>query len=56
MKECCATCAFHEFESIDDGFVCVNSESDYCADWTDSDFCCDAYEERKGNGGIVSGK
>ena len=38
--ECCGTCKWHE----SDGWVCVNGDSDYVADWTDYDFCCDQYE------------
>ena len=46
-KECCGTCKWHQHENIDDGWVCVNSDSDYCADWTDyNDYCMD-YEERE---------
>lgn len=46
-KECCGTCKYHQHESIDDGWVCVNSYSDFCSDWTDYDFCCDEWEGRK---------
>lgn len=34
-NECCGTCRWHEHEDIDDGWVCVNPESEYCTDWTD---------------------
>ena len=43
-KECCGTCRYHVHEGIDDGWVCVNDTSLYCADWTEYDFCCDDYE------------
>lgn len=46
MDRCCGTCKYHEHEDIDNGWVCVNQESDYVADWTDYDFCCEDYEER----------
>lgn len=46
MDRCCGTCKYHEHEDIDNGWVCVNPESDYIADWTDYDFCCEDYEER----------
>ena len=45
-KQCCGTCKYHVHESIDDGWVCVNSDSEYCTDWTDYDHYCDEYEER----------
>lgn len=50
MNKCnderCGTCKWHQHENISDGWVCVNDESDYVADWTDYDFCCDEYERR----------
>lgn len=46
-RRCCGTCAYHQFESVDDGFVCVNDESEYLSDWTDFNHFCDAYEERR---------
>lgn len=33
MIKCCATCEYIRFEDIDQGYVCVNSDSDYCDDW-----------------------
>lgn len=40
--ECCGNCKYHVHESIDDGWVCTNDESDNCADWTEySDWCID---------------
>lgn len=27
-KECCGTCRWHQHESVDDGWVCVNPDSD----------------------------
>lgn len=44
--ECCGTCKWHEHENISDGWVCVNNDSEYVADWTDYDFCCEQYESR----------
>ena len=35
MEQCCGTCKYHHHESIDDGWVCVNSDSEYCTDWTE---------------------
>jgi len=47
IKICCGTCRWHEHESIDDGWICVNSDSEYCSDWTDYNHYCEDYEERK---------
>lgn len=44
--ECCGTCKWHEHEKVSDGWVCVNNDSEYVADWTDYDFCCEQYESR----------
>lgn len=47
-SECCGTCRWHKRESIDDGWVCCNPDSDYLGDWTEySDFCFEGYEERE---------
>ena len=46
MKQCCGTCKYHQFENVNDGYVCVNSDSEYCADWTEYSDCCEEWEER----------
>lgn len=46
MNEVCGTCKYHHHEDIDDGFVCVNADSEYVTEWTDDDFGCDEWEER----------
>ena len=48
MKQCCGTCKYHQFENVNDGYVCVNSDSEYCADWTEYSDCCEEWEERDG--------
>lgn len=45
-EKCCGTCKWHKHEPIDDGWVCVNADSDHCTDWTDYDYCCEEWEER----------
>ena len=45
-KECCGTCKYHCYEKADQGWICTKDSSDYCADWTDYDDCCDEYEEK----------
>ncbi len=44
--KCCGTCKWHEHETVDDGWVCVNADSRYCADWTDYNHVCEDWEER----------
>lgn len=45
-ENCCGTCRWHEHEDIDDGWVCVNDQSEYCADWTEYDDICDEWEAK----------
>lgn len=44
MDRCCGTCKWHLYENIDEGFVCTNIDSEYCADWTDYDDTCEDWE------------
>lgn len=34
----------HLYENIDEGFVCTNIDSEYCADWTDYADSCEDWE------------
>ena len=43
--KCCGTCKCYRHEDIDDGWVCVNDQSEYYADWTDYS---DSFEEWEG--------
>ena len=45
-RKICGTCRYHYHEEIDDGWVCVNSDSVSCADFIQDAEWCDAYEER----------
>ena len=41
-KKSCENCRYYEHEDIDDGYVCVNGDSEYVADWVEADnFCRD---------------
>lgn len=44
MEKNCKNCWYHRHEYISDGYVCVNADSDMCADWTEDDFSCDKWE------------
>lgn len=44
MNKCCGTCKYHKHEDISDGYICVNLNSDNCADWTENESCCDEWE------------
>lgn len=42
MNRKCENCRYYEHEDIDDGYVCVNDNSEYCTDWVEPDnFCRD---------------
>ena len=45
-ERCCGTCRYHRHEDVDDGWVCVNADSDFCTEWTDYEDCCDEWETR----------
>lgn len=46
-KECCGTCRWHCHEDVTDGLVCVNSDSDYCTDFTDYGHSCEEWEGKE---------
>lgn len=46
-QKCCRTCQWHEHESIDDGYVCVNADSEHCTDLTENEDCCEEWEENE---------
>ena len=53
-KECCGTCKWHRHEGIDDGWVCVNADSEYCTLWTEyGDSCIDWEGKRNADVGNV---
>ncbi len=47
LKPCpfCSDCEYYY-----DGY-CVNSDSDYCDEWVDDDFCCKNWMRRSRNEG-----
>lgn len=45
-EECCGTCKYHKHESIDNGWVCVNPDSENLSDWTEYEDRCDFWEGR----------
>ena len=47
MNKTCGTCEYGYYDKMQ-GYVCVNSDSEYCADFVDHDFNCDEWED--GNG------
>lgn len=45
-EKCCGNCKWHEKEDIDQGYICVNGNSENVADWTEDEDCCQEWEER----------
>lgn len=46
-REICGTCRYHRHEDVDDGWVCVNPDSEYCTDWTEYEDSCEEWEGRR---------
>ena len=44
-KECCGTCKYGSYDKAN-GYVCVNGESDYVADFVEYDYSCDFWEQK----------
>ena len=44
-KECCGTCKYGSYDKTN-GYVCVNDESDYVADFVEYDYSCDFWEQK----------
>ena len=42
----CENCRYCEHEDISDGYVCVNDESEYWADWVEPKHCCAEWVEK----------
>lgn len=46
MEKCCENCEYFQYEKIDQGYVCVNGDSEYCADWVEPEHSCSDWEEK----------
>lgn len=43
----CGTCKYHYHEGIDNGWICVNDQSEYCADSTEHSDSCEEWKGRE---------
>ena len=43
--KCCGTCRWNSHDGQD--FICVNGDSDNCADYTEYDQSCDGWEAKQ---------
>lgn len=41
MDKRCENCEYSQYDKIDQGYVCVNGDSEYCAYWVERDHCCE---------------
>ena len=46
MDKCCGTCRYGYYDKMQ-GYVCLNSESEYVADFVEYDHSCEEWEEKK---------
>lgn len=44
-KQCCGTCKYGSYDKTD-GYVCVNDNSEYVADFVEYNHGCDSWEEK----------
>jgi hypothetical protein len=42
-RRCCGTCKYHQHDDGED-WICVNTDSEYVADWTEYEDCCENWE------------
>ena len=45
-RQCCGTCEYGSYDRIQ-GYVCVNDESEYVADFVEYDHRCDCWEQKR---------
>lgn len=44
-KQCCGTCRYGSYNKTD-GYVCVNGDSEYVADFVEYNHACDEWESK----------
>lgn len=44
--QCCGNCEYGSYDKIQ-GYVCVNGDSEYCADFVEYDHTCEDWEEKE---------
>ena len=47
-KKCCGTCEYGKYDEMQ-GYVCVNADSDYVADFVDCNYICGEYKDKEQN-------
>ena len=46
MNGCCGECKHGSYDPVE-GYVCVNSDSEYIADFVEYDHWCEEFEEKE---------
>lgn len=47
MSRVCGNCKYHGYLNAQDGYVCVNEDSEYFSDWTDNECGCMDWEQEE---------
>lgn len=45
-NKCCGTCEHASYDE-NDGYMCVSTESEYTADYTEYEHTCDCWEQKR---------
>ena len=45
-NQCCGNCQYDSYDKMQ-GYVCVNDESEYCADFVEYDHSCDDWDKKE---------
>ena len=45
-NSCCGTCEYSTYDKVN-GYVCLNDESDYVADFVEFNHVCDEWEGKR---------
>lgn len=44
--KCCGNCEYGQYDPMQ-GYVCVNADSEYVADFVEYEYCCEEFEEKE---------
>ena len=44
--QCCGNCEYGSYDKMQ-GYVCVNGDKEYCADFVEYDHTCEDWEEKE---------
>ena len=44
--KCCGNCEYGQYDPMQ-GYVCVNADSEYVADFVEYEYCCEEFEKKE---------